>query len=92
MKSSRILSISNRKKEISVSFKFLTEANYKTNWIEQELNNWKTDNPEATPEEIAAKQIEITNSFNINTSKLNTTTSLRKVLNFNEGGNTIVMA
>lgn len=83
--------ISNRKKESNLSFKFLTQATYKSYWVKQELNEWKASNPDATQEEIASKQRELESAFNIETAILNNrTTKSTKVLYFNEGGNTIV--
>lgn len=79
--------VSNRKKESTSSMRFLTQASYKSAWIKQELDAWKSEHPDATNEEIADKQTEITNSFNVNTSKLNRVLRATKVLYFNEGGN-----
>lgn len=79
--------ISNRKKETSLSLNFLTQSAYKSSWITQELNKWKAQNPEATQEEIDSKRNEISNSFDINTSKLERVLRTTLSLNYNTDGN-----
>ena len=82
--------ISNRKKESTSSFKFLTQATYKSYWVKQELDIWKASNPDATQEEIRDKENELKDSFNIETCTLNRIGKITKSLYFNDGGNTVV--